>query len=47
MKAFARRLTEMGYQKVETIDTMGETFMTKGKATWTGLPGSAILTGIK
>lgn len=47
MRAFVKRLRDMGYQKVELIDTTDGTFMTKGEATWMALSGSAILTGIK
>lgn len=47
MQAFAQRLRDMGYQKVELIDTTDGTFMTKFEATWMALSGSALLTGIK
>ena len=47
MQAFVRRLRDMGYQKVELIDTTDGKFMTKFEATWMALSGSALLTGIK
>ena len=47
MQAFVRRLRDMGYQKVELIDTTDGKFMTKFEAAWMGLGGSALLTGIK
>ena len=47
MQAFAQRLREMGYQKVELIDTTDGKYMKKTEAAWMGLSGSALLTGIK
>ena len=47
MKAFMRKLRDLGYEKVELIDTADGTFMTKGEAAWMGLAGSALLTGRK
>jgi len=47
MQAFVRQLRDMGYQKVELIDTTDGKFMTKFEAAWMGLGGSALLTGIK
>jgi hypothetical protein len=47
IQAFVRRLRDMGYQKVELIDTTDGKFMTKFEATWMALNGSALLTGIK
>ena len=47
MQAFVTHLKDMGYQKVELIDTTDGRFMTKFEAAWMGLSGSALLTGIK
>lgn len=47
MQAFLRKLWDLGYEKVELIDTTDGTFMTKGEAAWMGLTGSALLTGRK
>jgi hypothetical protein len=47
MQAFVQKLKEMGYEKVELIDTTNGMFMKKWEATWMALSGSAILTGIK
>ena len=47
MQAFVKRLKEMGYRRVELIDTTDGMFMTKGEASWMALSGSAILAGIK
>ena len=47
MQAFVQKLKDMGYEKVELIDTTNGTFMKKWEATWMGLSGSTILTGIK
>jgi ubiquinone/menaquinone biosynthesis C-methylase UbiE len=47
MQAFIKKLKDMGYEKVELIDTTNGMFMTKWEATWMALSGSAILTGIK
>jgi len=47
MQAFVRQLRDMGYQRVELIDTTDGKYMTKFEATWMGLGGSALLTGIK
>lgn len=47
MQAFVQRLRDMGYQKVELIDTTDGKYMTKFEASWMGLSGSALLTGIK
>lgn len=47
MQAFVKRLRDMGYQRVELIDTTDGKFMTKFEAGWMGLSGSALLTGIK
>ena len=37
----------VGYRKVELIDTTNGKFMKKSEAGWMGLSGSAILTGTK
>lgn len=47
MQVFAQKLRDMGYQKVELIDTTDGRFMTKSEASWMALSGSALLTGIK
>ena len=47
MQAFVRKLRDMGYQKVELIDTTNGQFMTRFEAGWMALSGSALLTGIK
>ncbi|MBE5808485.1 MAG: class I SAM-dependent methyltransferase [Clostridiales bacterium] len=47
MQAFVQCLKDMGYQKVELIDTADGTFMTRSEAGWMALSGSALLTGIK
>ncbi len=47
MEAFVRRLKEMGYERVELIDTTDGKFMTPREARLTGLTGSALLTGKK
>ena len=47
MQAFVRKLRDMGYQKVELIDTTDGKFMTKSEAVWMELSGSALLTGAK
>ncbi len=47
MQAFVKQLRDMGYQKVELIDTTDGKFMTKFEAGWMALSGSALLTGIK
>ncbi len=47
MQAFVKKLRDMGYEKVELIDTTNGMFMKKWEAAWMALSGSAILTGIK
>lgn len=47
MQAFVKELKDMGYQKVELIDTADGMFMKKPEAAWMGLSGSALLTGVK
>lgn len=47
MQAFVKKLKDMGYQKVELIDTTDGKFMKKSEAGWMGLSGSGLLTGIK
>ena len=47
MQAFVQKLRDMGYQKVELIDTTDGKFMTKSEAARMALSGSALLTGIK
>ena len=47
MQSFVKKLEDMGYRKVELIDTTNGKFMEKSEAGWMGLSGSAVLTGIK
>ena len=47
MQAFMKKLRDMGYEKVELIDTTNGMFMKKSEALWMALSGSTILTGIK
>ena len=47
MQAFVQKLRDMGYQKVELIDTTDGRFMTPFEARWMALSGSALLVGIK
>ena len=47
MQAFVKKLRDMGYQRVELIDTTDGKFMKKSEATWMALNGSALLTGRK
>ena len=47
MQAFLRKLKEMGYQKVELIDTTNGKFMSPWESKWMGLSGSGLLLGRK
>ena len=47
MQAFVQRLRDMGYERVELIDTTDGRFMTKGESMWMALSGSALLVGRK
>ena len=47
MQAFMKKLRDMGYQRVELIDTTDGKFMKKSEAAWMALSGSALLTGRK
>ncbi len=47
MQAFLRKLKEMGYQKVELIDTTKGRFMSPRESKWMGLSGSGLLLGRK
>ena len=47
MRSFVKKLKDMGYEKVELIDTASGKFMSKWESTWMGLSGSALLVGIK
>ncbi|MDD6185401.1 MAG: class I SAM-dependent methyltransferase [Bacteroidales bacterium] len=47
MNAFMQKLKDMGYERVEMIDTTNGMFMTPWEATWMLCRGSAILTGKK
>ncbi|MBR6408610.1 MAG: class I SAM-dependent methyltransferase, partial [Clostridia bacterium] len=46
MPSFVKKLKDMGYEKVELIDSTGR-FMTKWEAVRMGLSGSALLVGRK
>ena len=46
IQAFVKKLKEMGYEKVELIDSTGR-FMTKWESVWMELSGSALLVGRK
>jgi ubiquinone/menaquinone biosynthesis C-methylase UbiE len=47
MQAFIKKLKDMGYERVELIDTTNGMFMTKKEASWMALSGSALLVGRK
>ena len=47
MQSFVKKLRDMGYQKVELIDTTDGMFMSRFEAGWMALSGSGLLTGIK
>jgi ubiquinone/menaquinone biosynthesis C-methylase UbiE len=47
MQAFVSQLKDMGYRKVELIDTTDGKYMRRFEAGWMALSGSALLTGIK
>ncbi|MCR5144094.1 MAG: class I SAM-dependent methyltransferase [Lachnospiraceae bacterium] len=47
MEAFVAKLKDMGYEKVQLIDTTNGQFMSPSEALWMGLSGSAILVGKK
>ena len=47
MSSFVKKLKEMGYEKVELIDTTNGKWIRKSEAGWMGLSGSALLTGKK
>jgi ubiquinone/menaquinone biosynthesis C-methylase UbiE len=47
MQAFVRLLREMGYEKVELIDTTDGMFMSPAEAKWMALSGSGLLAGRK
>ncbi len=47
MQPFVQKLRDMGYEKVELIDTTDGMFMTKKEASWMALSGSALLVGRK
>lgn len=47
MNSFTKKLKDMGYEKVELIDTADGRWIRKGEAVWMGLSGSALLTGKK
>ncbi len=46
MQAFVKKLKDMGYEKVELIDSTGR-FMTRWESAWMELSGSALLAGRK
>ena len=47
MQAFVKKLKDMGYEKVELIDTTNGRFISKFESVWMELSGSAMLVGIK
>ena len=47
MQSFIKKLKEMGYEKVDLIDTTDGKWIMKSEAGWMGLSGSALLTGTK
>ena len=47
MQTFVKKLRDMGYQRVELIDTTDGKWMKKSEAGWMALSGSALLTGRK
>ena len=47
MNSFVKKLNEMGYEKVEMIDTTNGKWIRKSESGWMGLSGSALLTGTK
>ena len=47
MQAFVRKLKDMGYERVELIDTTNGKFMSKFESVWMELSGSALLVGRK
>ena len=47
MQAFVKKLKDMGYEKVELIDTTNGKFMSKSESVWMELSGSALLVGRK
>jgi len=47
MQQFMQRLHDMGYEKVELVDTTNGLFMTRREASWMTLSGSALLVGKK
>ncbi len=47
MDAFVAKLKQMGYAKVELIDTTNNMFMSPFEATWMALSGSKLLVGTK
>ena len=47
MQSFIKKLKDMGYERVELIDTTDGKFMTRNEAKWLALTGSALLVGRK
>ena len=47
MQSFIKKLNDMGYEKVDLIDTTNDKWIMKSEAHWMGLSGSALLTGTK
>ena len=47
MQEFVKKLKDMGYEKVELIDTTNGKFMSKSESVWMELSGSALLVGRK
>lgn len=47
MQLFIQQLCDMGYEKVELVDTTNGLFMSRREASWMALGGSALLVGRK
>ncbi|MBQ3487077.1 MAG: class I SAM-dependent methyltransferase, partial [Clostridia bacterium] len=47
MESFVQKLRDMGYERVELIDTTQGLFITPSEAKWMALSGSALLVGKK
>ena len=47
MQDFVQKLRDLGYERVELIDTTDGRFMTRREAAWMALSGSALLVGRK
>lgn len=45
MQGFIKKLKEMGYEKVDLINTTNGKWIRKGETGWMGLSGSSLLAG--